>query len=64
MMNVDALHRRRNLFRVRLKDKYKKVVSNKTVVNEEAIVADGINRTKGENLIIDWIDSTTENIKN
>lgn len=62
MINKDALHRRRQLFRVRLKTEYQKIVDGKTCVDDEKILNAGINRSKGEHLVIDWMDPLKDKI--
>lgn len=64
MLNPQALHRRRYLFRVKLKQRYAKSgpSDNEWVVDNEKIVEDGINRTAGEHLVIDYIDSLEDKV--
>lgn len=63
LINNDALNRRRNLFRVRLKKRYEIKDGSKSAVNDKQILEDGINRSKGEHLIIDWMDPLKEEVK-
>lgn len=62
LINKDALHRRRQLFRVRLKEEYSKTENGKKTVDDEKILNAGINRSKGEHLVIDWMDPLRDTV--
>jgi len=64
MINPAALHRRRHLFRVKLKDEFamEGANANEYIIDEKKIIDAKINRTRGDHLLVDYLDSLKDEV--